>query len=254
MLGKGDGTPAPAGYGGWVQVAEGVHRLGSRYVNFYAIEEGGRVTIVDGGLSGYHDQVPKLLGELGRALHDVVAIVQTHVHRDHVGITERLRAESGATVHVHEVEGPILTGDEKLHGPKGARKIVTSVNAYRVIGHMLKNGGTRYPTVKEVSTFTDGEVLNVPGRLRVIYTPGHSAGHCSLLLQRLGVLFVGDAMITRDLRGNTGPRLMELNFDEDAARDTLDRFDDVDAQLLLPGHGESWSGSPSEAAALARSS
>jgi glyoxylase-like metal-dependent hydrolase (beta-lactamase superfamily II) len=237
-----------------MRVADGVHRLGSRFVNFYAVEEGDKVTIIDGGLSGYHDQVPKLLSELGRSMNDIAAILQTHVHSDHVGITERLRAESGATVHVHEIEGPVLTGDEKLQGPKGARKIITSVNAYRVIGHMLKNGGTKYPTVKEVSTFTDGDVLDVPGRLRVFYTPGHSAGHCSLLLEQRGVLFVGDAMVTRDLRGNVGPRLMELNLHEKAARATLDRFDDMDAQLLLTGHGEPWTGTPSEAAALARSS
>jgi glyoxylase-like metal-dependent hydrolase (beta-lactamase superfamily II) len=237
-----------------MRVADGVHRLGSRYVNFYAIEDGDKLTIVDGGLSGYYDQVPQFVSRIGCSMSDIVAVVQTHVHSDHVGITERLRAASGATVFVHELEGPVLTGDEKLQGPKGARKIITSLNAYRVIGHMLKNGGTKYPTVEEVTTFQDGDVLDVPGKPTVVFTPGHSAGHSSLLLEQRGVLLVGDAMVTRDLRGNPGPRLMELNLDEDAARATLDRFDEVDAELLLTGHGEPWAGSPSKAAALARRS
>jgi len=35
------------------EVAPGVHRLGSERVNFYLVEDGGRVALVDAGLSGY---------------------------------------------------------------------------------------------------------------------------------------------------------------------------------------------------------
>ena len=34
-------------------IAPGVHRLGSSLVNWYLVEEGGRLTAVDAGLPGY---------------------------------------------------------------------------------------------------------------------------------------------------------------------------------------------------------
>jgi glyoxylase-like metal-dependent hydrolase (beta-lactamase superfamily II) len=56
-------------------LAEGLYWLGSPFVNFYAIEDGGRVTIIDGGLMGYSDQVPKLLASIGLSMSDVTAVV-----------------------------------------------------------------------------------------------------------------------------------------------------------------------------------
>lgn len=235
-----------------MQLAEGVHRLGSPFVNFYAVEDAGRITVLDGRLAGYWPQIPELLASMGRSMSDIAAIVQTHCHSDHIGCTERLRAHSGATVFVHEGEGPVLRGDEKPTPPRGLRSVLFDPNALRVLGHIVRNGGARFPTVQRVETYTDGEVLDVPGKPRIVFTPGHSVGHSALLLEQRGVLFAGDAIVTRDLKGRTGPRLMEINADHEGARRSLDRFEGVEATLLLPGHGEPWRGSVSEAVAQAR--
>lgn len=236
-----------------MKLAEGVYRLGSRFVNFYAVEDGGRVTIVDSGVPGFYDQIPKLLGSIGVSISDVEAVVQTHYHSDHIGCTERLRTESGATVFIHEIEAPGLRGDEKPKPVKGIGGLIINPNALKVLGHIVKNGGMKFPTVKEVQSYTDGEALDVPGKLRVIFTPGHSAGHSSLLLESRGILFAGDAIVTRSLKGKTGPRLMETNADPEGAKSALTRLDGVDANMLLPGHGEPWLGSVTEALAHARS-
>jgi glyoxylase-like metal-dependent hydrolase (beta-lactamase superfamily II) len=235
-----------------VQVAEGVYRLGSRFVNFYAIEEGGRLTIVDGGIPGYWDQIPRLLLSLGRTMKDIVAIVHTHSHSDHIGISERLRVESGATAFIHEIEAPTLRGDEKPKVPQGVATALLHAKAIRAVGHMIKNGGAKFPTVKEVQSYEDDEVIDVPGKLRAVFTPGHSPGHSSLLLEQRSVLFAGDAIVTRNLRGQTGPRLMDINANHAEARRALDRFAGVEAQVLLPGHGEPWHGTVAEAVDLAK--
>jgi glyoxylase-like metal-dependent hydrolase (beta-lactamase superfamily II) len=54
--------------------------------------------------------------------------------------------------------------------------------------------------------------------------------------------------------GATGPRIMPGSFNEDSAQclASLSALEDVDADLLLPGHGEPWSGSMSDAVAAAR--
>jgi glyoxylase-like metal-dependent hydrolase (beta-lactamase superfamily II) len=237
-----------------MQVAEGVYRLGSRFVNFYAIEEGSRVTIVDGGIPGYWDQVPKLLSSLGRSMSDIVAIIHTHSHSDHIGISERLRVESGAIAFIQKIEAPVLSGDEKPKIPQGVASTLLSAKAIRTLGHLIKNGGAKFPTVKEVQPYDEDEVIDVPGKPRVVFTPGHSAGHSSLLLEQRSVLFAGDAIVTRNLKGQIGPRLMDINENHAEARRALNRFEGVEAQVLLPGHGEPWRGGVSEAVAMAKRS
>ena len=79
------------------EVADGVYRLGSDRVGWYLYEVDGAVTVVDCGFSGYYEQLPTALSELGRSLGDVAAVVLTHYHSDHVGSAERIRTETGAT-------------------------------------------------------------------------------------------------------------------------------------------------------------
>ena len=43
-----------------------------------------------------------------------------------------------------------------------------------------------------------------------------------------------------------------FNLDTDQALASLDRIVELGADLLLPGHGEPWTGSPAEAVALVR--
>jgi glyoxylase-like metal-dependent hydrolase (beta-lactamase superfamily II) len=241
-----------ARYGCSMQVAEGVYRLGSPFVNFYAIEEGGRLTIVDGGIPGYWDQIPQLLSSLGRSMSDIVAIVHTHSHSDHIGISERLRVESGATAFIHRIEAPTLRGDKKPKAPQGVAGLLRSAKAIRALGHIVKNGGAKFPTVKEVQPYEEDEVIDVPGKPRVVFTPGHSPAHSSLLLEQRSVLFTGDAIVTRNLKGQIGPRLMDINADHAEARRALDRFQGVEAQVLLPGHGEPWRESIAKAVELAK--
>jgi glyoxylase-like metal-dependent hydrolase (beta-lactamase superfamily II) len=103
--------------------------------------------------------------------------------------------------------------------------------------------------------FVDGDVLEVPGRPRVLFTPGHTSGHCALLLEDRGVLFAGDSICTwNPLTGGRTPQLMPYVFNEDnnACVTSLDAIAGADAGVILPGHGDPWDGSPAKAAERAR--
>ena len=67
-----------------------------------------------------------------------------------------------------------------------------------------------------------------------------------------GLLFTGDGLVTMDLLGRgAGPQTMENRFhvDHELALSSLDRILDLEADVLLPGHGEAWTGKPAAAAA-----
>src|SRR5947199_9345649 len=80
------------------QVADGVYRLGTDWVGWYLCDVDGAVTVVDCGFSGYYEQLPAALSELGRPLDAVAAVVLTHYHSDHVGSAERIRTAANAAV------------------------------------------------------------------------------------------------------------------------------------------------------------
>ena len=82
------------------EVAPGIHRLGSEFVNWYVVEVDDGIVVVDAGFRGYVKQLPADLAALGHSVDDVRAVVLTHGDSDHTGLVPPLTA-AGAAVHLH---------------------------------------------------------------------------------------------------------------------------------------------------------
>ncbi len=228
-----------------MKLAPSLHRLGSSLVNSYLIEDGGLVTIIDAGLAGYWRDLPAELAAMGRSLDDVRAVVLTHGDSDHVGFAEQLRRERGVDVWVHELDAERARGEAKKSASTGPLKIRPLLE---FILYGATHGGLRTHWIREVRTFSDGATLEVPGRPRVIGLPGHTSGSVALHVPQLGALFVGDAMTTRNvMTGVVGPALGPFTVDPQQALASLARLDGIEAQWVLPGHGEPWTGGVAEA-------
>jgi glyoxylase-like metal-dependent hydrolase (beta-lactamase superfamily II) len=235
------------------EVADGVYRLGTEWVGWYLCDVDGAVTVVDCGFSGYFEQLPAALSGLGRSLDAVAAVVLTHYHADHVGSAERIRTEAGATVFAPEGDAAGVRGG-KVPMPGGLAASLWRPRMMRYIAHAIRNGGAKQIPVGEVETYGDGDVLEVPGGLRAVHTPGHTGGHCSLLAEDAGVLFAGDALaMVSFLSGETGPQVHAFNEDAERARESLSKLEGLSARVVVAGHGRPFAGSPAEAVAHARS-
>ena len=100
-----------------------------------------------------------------------------------------------------------------------------------------------------------GVRLPVPGEPEVVFSPGHTWGHCALHVRDRDVLFSGDALVTLDpYTARTGPRIIAgaATADSGLALRSLDALARTRAGIVLPGHGEPWAGGIRSAASEAR--
>ena len=234
-----------------MEIAPGIHRIGSTKVNVYVIEDPGGVTVIDAGLPGYWDELATELTAMGRSLDDVRAVVLTHGHSDHIGFAERIRRERGTPILVHELDAALARGE--VPNPAKGLGPVRVAPLLEFILFSATHGALRIPRIREVSTYGDGATLELPGSPRVILVPGHTPGSAALHFAAHGALFIGDAIATHSVTtGIDGPRIAPFTADPIQALASLARLDGLEARFVLPGHGQAWTQGVAAALAEAR--
>jgi glyoxylase-like metal-dependent hydrolase (beta-lactamase superfamily II) len=232
------------------EVADGVYRCGSRRVNWYLVEENDRLTVVDTGFPAHFEQLLDSLVAMDYDASNVDACVLTHAHPDHIGFAQRLHDVAEVPVWLHEagVERARDGGDPPLDG---LVRNLWRPAVLRYLAEVLWADGLSVTPVTAVETFTDGDELDVPGRPQVRHVPGHTEGEVVFSLPDRDVLLCGDALATVDFerwRGHA-PQLMPrwLNRDHDRARESVSRLASLGDVVLLPGHGDPWTGRMADA-------
>ena len=137
-------------------------------------------------------------------------IVSTHGHWDHTGDNAAVAAATGAEIAVHSLDREALLHPTPLWAPF---EIPPSVPAVE----LAEGGEIRF-----------GEI-----RLRVLHTPGHTAGSVSLHSADDGLLFSGDTLFA----GGWG-RVDLPGGSAEAIVGSLGRLAELEPTVtVLPGHG-----------------
>lgn len=185
--------------------------LGALETNCYLLfTDEGQGIVIDPGMQ------PQALLEQIEDL-EIVAILLTHAHFDHIGGLEEVRQATGAPVYIHDLEAAWLE-DPAL------------------------NGSARWPMVTPPiscrprdKSLADGETLYLAGfSIEVLHTPGHSPGSVSFYLPEEKILLAGDTLFAgsigrTDLPGGDYATLMQV------IKKRL--FTLPDDTQVYPGHG-----------------
>ena len=198
-----------------MEVATGIHQVdGWGMSNGYVVETDDGLLAVDAWSAGH---TLDTVQALGRPAQDLMLIVITHWHADHIRGAAELRRRTDAHVAVHELDAAVLAGGE--FPAKGRR-----------MQQVIRRGFRIRPVAADLLLHDGDEVAG----LQVVHVPGHTAG--SIALHREGVVFTGDAMRC-DRHGQVLLPDARLSLDPKAAMRSVERIRALHPDLLLPGHG-----------------
>ena len=159
-------------------------------VRIYAGEKNGKYpdgnqVIVQGADSRAVFDSPQVANRIGSDFDQADLVIQGHMHEDHVAGLHRVPA---AEVHIHEDDLPAMQSWEGLKRAYGYADEVSE--ALRV---KIEQDFNYLPRPDAVG-FSDGDTWDLGGgvSVRAFHTPGHTAGHCVLLVEPAGVLCTGD--------------------------------------------------------------
>jgi glyoxylase-like metal-dependent hydrolase (beta-lactamase superfamily II) len=236
--------------------ADGVHRVEDAYVNWYLVEEDGRLTVVDAGHPRSWSSLAEVLRRIRRTTSDIEALVLTHGHFDHMGFVRRAQGELGIPVLAHERELPVVSHPWRYDHERSRLPYLARYSGFRrAFAAMGAAGALWVRGTDEVTTYASGERLDAPGRPLVLATHGHTHGHCSLQLPERGTVIAGDALVTfNPYTGGHGPQIVSgaATADSAEALAALDALAGTGAETLLPGHGRPWTEGAAAAVERAR--
>ncbi len=201
----------------------------------YLIQDEG-IILIDGGAPGKAKDFEKKLEKISINPEDIQLIVITHGHWDHIASAKDIKELTGAKIAMHQ--------NEKDWLEKSLKPLPPGVTTWgRIFGGILK---LFMPLIhipaSNVDIVLGDEGLDLkeygmPGR--VIYTPGHSSGSVSVLLET-GEVFVGDlAMNKFPLRLSPGLPIFAEDFLK--VKDSWKLLLDQGAKTIYPAHGKPFS-------------
>jgi glyoxylase-like metal-dependent hydrolase (beta-lactamase superfamily II) len=176
-----------------------------RYVLTYLIEHQSGFLMVDPGWN-HPDSWTALTTGLAAAqipMAAVTAVVITHVHPDHHGLSGAVREQSGAWIAMHEREDAWLAGLAEQGAVRAGMASYMRLSGappehLAELSARQPAGGPGRGMARADRTLTHGDLIDVPGlTMRAVWTPGHSPGHLCFHLESRGLLLTGDHVLPR---------------------------------------------------------
>ena len=184
----------------------------------------GNQVLVRGADSLAAFDTPLVANRLGAELLDADLVVLGHVHEDHVAGLHRLPR---TPVYVHEADV------EAARSWPGLARHYGYAPAVLEGMHAKIEREFHYVPRPDALAYADGARWDLGGgvSVRAIHAPGHTSGHCVLLVEPEGIAFIGDIDLS-----SFGPYYGDATSSLAAFRRTLARVADIPARAWITSH------------------
>lgn len=177
-------------------------------VNCYVIsDDNGIGAVIDPG-----GNAERILAYIKKENLDIRYVLNTHGHGDHIGADDAVRDGTGAPLYIHAADADMLTD---------ARKNLSAFMGYQALARpadVLLHGG------EEIAV---GDI-----KLKVVCTPGHSAGGVCFVGD--GFVFSGDALFADSIGRTDFPGGSQSELVSSIKRELMVLPDETE---VYPGHG-----------------
>ncbi|MCC2545399.1 MBL fold metallo-hydrolase [Hymenobacter sp. BT175] len=157
-------------------------------VNAFVVEDDG-LTLIDTGYQNSLDKIFAAIRKAGRQPDDIRRIVLTHTHPDHAGSAAAIQRRLGVPIFAHAADAPLLESGVAGRLPHHLSPGLLNWVLFNAVIKRSENVVEAAPVQVKLA---DGDVIPGAKGMRVVHTPGHSAGHIALQVPAEGVLIVGD--------------------------------------------------------------
>jgi glyoxylase-like metal-dependent hydrolase (beta-lactamase superfamily II) len=166
---------------------------------------------------------PQIANYIGKDFDDADLVIQGHVHEDHIAGLHRI---PNVPVYVHELDLP------SVHSWPG---LCDALGYAPEVCEMLRPQFERdfcYVPRSDALSYVDGESWDLGDvTVKAIHLPGHTAGHCGLLVEEAGLLFIGDIDLSGfgPVYGNRSSSLADF-------RRSLSQLIELPAEIWVTSH------------------
>lgn len=201
------------------------------------LDEQRGATLVDTGTPGQVEAVLAMLAQLGLTPGDLRRIILTHHDLDHIGSLAELVARSGAEVLTSEAEVPYIQDGARPQKLPPADQVDAMIAGNPGLPQEIQAFLRAPPqsAVPVTRVLHDGEVLDVAGGVRVVFTPGHTVGHLSLYVLQDDVLITGDALSSE--AGQLSGPSAQATADMIQAMQSVQKLAQLNPSAMLTYHG-----------------
>ena len=212
------------------EIVSGLYQFTNKGINAFLIDEGDNgVTLIDAGLPTHAKALEDDIRSTGHDPSDLTRILLTHAHPDHLGSAKHL-SDGSTPISLHPADGDIARAGIIHQSMKPGPGFLTGI-LFRLL---IPKKSAEFPAFSPDVALQDGDLINIAGGIEVIHTPGHTAGHVSLLWKRdRGLLITGDA----------AANMMGLNYmlgydDVQTGKTSLAKLADKKFEAAVFGHGK----------------
>jgi glyoxylase-like metal-dependent hydrolase (beta-lactamase superfamily II) len=206
---------------------ESVFRLGSVAVHFgdrMGKYPDGNQVLVRGTQARAAFDTPLVANRIGSEFDEVDLVILGHVHEDHMAGLHRVPQ---ARLYVHDADLAAAQSWEGMQRHYGYPDPVLEQMRSQIEANF------HYAPRPDAVGYADGATWELGGgvRVRAHHMPGHTAGHCVLVIESEGVAFLGDV----DLTG-FGPYYGDACSSLADFRRTLVAVADIEASTWITSH------------------
>lgn len=197
------------------------------------------MVFTEGGFSSSNcvlirDAVPTIIDSgAGKALIDakpqeIEVLLCSHHHLDHICGNDFF---NHAVIMAHPIEKAAMQSCAKILASDSWNDLMDAENFFMSKTIMGKPNRLHEP-FRVDKDLSEGQVVDC-GRTKitVMHTPGHTAGHCSFLFEKEGIIFTGDICLSA-----VGPWYGDSDSNVDDFVASINRIIDLKPRMVVTGH------------------